>query len=628
MTQHDSAADVDLETIADLPFHTTGRFPKPLMLGRCRGDQLEEISSREFLDRVRDLSLGLRGLGVAAGDRVAIVAESRPEWIICDFAILTAGAVTVPIYPTLSAGQVRYILQDSGARVAVVSTRLQLTKLQEVRHLLPSLEAVIVMDAPPAGTAGAAVASVITLADVEARGHARMTSEWGAGRGFREDARRVRPDDLATIIYTSGTTGEPKGVMLTHANLVANLRATARVLDVSQDDVALSFLPLSHAFERMVAFVYLFTGVALVFAESFDTVARDIARVRPTVFTGVPRAYEKLQARILDIGQGAPGMKRRVFRWSVQAGLGRSRAILRGRNAGPLTAVKAALADRLVFSKIRQNLGGRVRFVASGSAPLGGDVLEFFQAVGMPIVEGYGLTETSPILTVNPLGSLRVGTVGRAIPGVELRIADDGEILARGPSIMRGYYNKPDATAEVLKDGWFHTGDIGTLDAAGYLTITDRKKDLLVTSGGKKIAPQPIEAVLKRSPLVGEAVVLGDRRKYAAALIVPEFSALQRRLQGLSRPPLSGPGAATDAAARAELVARPDVLALYQEIVDAMNHELSPFERIKRIALLPSEFTVDSGELTPTLKVKRKVVEQRYAQQIEGLYGDALRAEG
>ncbi|MEP6918282.1 MAG: long-chain fatty acid--CoA ligase [Acidobacteriota bacterium] len=614
-TESDTAPDAVLRTLADLPFHVMGRFPKPLSVGRCRGDHVDGVSSQQLFERTRDLSLGLRALGIAAGDRVAIIAESRPEWILCDLAILAAGAVTVPIYPTLSAAQARYILQDSGARVAIVSTRLQLGKLQEVRHLLAALEAVVVMDpaaTEPAVPAGPA-ASALTLDELEQRGHARMTGEWGAGRGFREAARSVDPDDLATIIYTSGTTGEPKGVMLTHANLVANLRSTAQVLDVSQEDVALSFLPLSHGFERMVSFVYLFTGVTIIFAESFETLGRDMAQVRPTVFTGVPRVFEKLQARILDAGHKETGIKAALFQWSVNAGRARSRTLLQGNTPGPIASMKASIADRLVFSKIRAKLGGRIRFVASGSAPLDGTVMEFFHAAGVRIMEGYGLTETSPILTVNPLAALRAGSVGRAIPDVELRIAADGEILARGPNIMRGYYNQPEATADVLKDGWFHTGDIGTVDAGGYLRITDRKKDLLVTSGGKKIAPQPIEALLKRSPLVSEAVLLGDRRKYAAALIVPEFAALERRLQGLNRPP---------AASRDELVTRADVIALYQEIVDALNLELSQFERIKQIALLKSEFTADSGELTPTMKVKRKVVEQKYAGEIAALYPD------
>jgi long-chain acyl-CoA synthetase len=600
----DAEIEADVTTIADLPFHAVGRFPKPIALARCRGDELLEISSKEMFERIRDLSLGLRATGVSRGDRVAIVAESRPEWLLSDLAILTAGAVTVPIYPTLSAGQVRYILQDSGARLAIVSTRLQLEKVQEIRHQLPSLEAVVVMD----GTA--ATTSVLTLEEIERRGHARMTGEWGAAKGFRDDARTVKPDDLATIIYTSGTTGEPKGVMLTHGNLVSNLRAVSDALEISQDDVALSFLPLSHGFERMVAYVYLFGGVTIVFAESFDTIARDLARVRPTVLTGVPRVYEKLHARILETARTAGGPKAAIFRWAVNAGLVRAKALLRGGSAGPVTSLKTAIGDRFVFSAIREKLGGRLRFVASGSAPLDASVMEFFHAIGIPIIEGYGLTETSPILTFNPLHALRVGTVGRAIPGVELRIADDGEILARGPNIMRGYFNKPEATADALKDGWFHTGDIGQIDADGYLTITDRKKDLLVTSGGKKIAPQPIEAVLKRSPLVAEAMLLGDRRKYAAVLIVPDFVALERRLKDLGRPP----------GTRDELIQRPDVLALYQEIIDALNRELSQFERIKSMALLPAEFTVESGELTPTLKVKRKVVEQKWRDQIESLY--------
>jgi len=600
--------EADVRTIADLPFHVVGRFPKPVTLGRCRGDQVIELSSKQVFERIRDLSLGLRALGVSRGDRVAIISESRPEWLLCDFAILTAAAVTVPIYPTLSAAQARYILEDSGARLAIVSTRLQLEKIQEVRHLLPALHAVMAMDATVEPSPGSP--SVVSLEEVERRGHARMTGEWGAAKDFRDYARTIPADDLATIIYTSGTTGEPKGVMLTHANLVSNLRAAAGALDISQDDVALSFLPLSHAFERMVAYVYLFCGVTIIFAESFDTVARDLTMVRPTVLTGVPRVYEKLHTRILEAAQSAGGPKAAMFRWAVNAGLARAKAVLRGRQAGPLTSVSSAIGDRLVFSAVREKLGGRLRFVASGSAPLADNVMEFFHAIGIPIIEGYGLTETAPILTFNPLNALRVGTVGRPISGVELRIADDGEVLARGPNIMSGYYNKPEATAEALRDGWFHTGDIGQIDAEGYLTITDRKKDLLVTSGGKKIAPQPIEAVLNRSPLIAEAVLLGDRRKYAAVLIVPEFAALERRLKDLGRPP----------GTRAELVARPDVVALYQEIVDALNRDLSQFERIKRIAILPSEFSVESGELTPTLKVKRKVVEQRWRDQIEALY--------
>ena len=595
-----------IETVADLPFFVMGRFPKPYLIGRCSAGKLEGFSSKELFERIRDLSLGLSALGVTRGDRVAIVAESRPEWLIADLGILTLGAVTVPIYPTLSAAQVRYILKDSGARVVFVSTRLQVDKVQEIRHELPSLEAIIVMD----GGAASASPSVTSMQALSERGHEQMTGEWGAGKTFKDRSKAIGPAHLATIIYTSGTTGEPKGVMLTHGNLVANIKASANVLSVSQDDVALSFLPLSHAFERMVVYVYLISGVTINFAESFDTLARDIAAVRPTILTGVPRVYEKLYGRISDKGQTGTGMKPKIFKWAVGVAQAKGQAALRGTAPGLLTSLQASLADHLVFAKIRDGIGGRIRYLVSGSAPLPSAVAEFFQGIGMPIVEGYGLTETSPILTVNPPEAPRGGSVGRPIPGVEIRIADDGEILARGPNVMSGYYNKPTATTDAIRDGWFHTGDIGTIDNEGYLRITDRKKDLLVTSGGKKIAPQPIEAVLKRSPIVAEAVLLGDRQKFAAALIVPEFNALERRLKDLGRPPGS----------RDELVKRADVIKLYDEIVDALNRELSQFERIKKFTLLPAEFTIESGELTPTLKVKRKVVEERWKEAIQELY--------
>jgi long-chain acyl-CoA synthetase len=608
--------EVDVRTIADLPFHVMGRFQKPLVMGRIRGGEINGVSSKELFEQVRDLSLGLSALGMAAGDRVAIVSESRPEWILTDLAVISAGAVTVPIYPTLSASQARYIFQDSGARIAVVSTRAQLQKIQEIRHQVPAIEAVILIDHDTTEPSP----SVLSFDDVVQRGHARLVAEWGTAREFRDAARRVAPEQLATIIYTSGTTGEPKGVMLTHAALVANLLAGADALDVHQEDVALSFLPLSHAFERLVSYVYLLRGVTIIFAESFDTIGRDVGLVKPTVLTGVPRVYEKMHGRIFDKGQTGSPAKAALFRWAMGIAASRGSALLRGRRPSPLLSLQAAVAERLVFGKIRDGVGGRIKYLVSGSAPLSVSIAEFFHGVGLPIIEGYGLTETAPILTVNPPHAPRSGTVGKALPNVQLRIAADGEILARGPNLMTGYYNKPEATADAIRDGWFHTGDIGSLDADGYLRITDRKKDLLVTSGGKKIAPQPIENVLKQSPLIAEAVVLGDRRKYAAALIVPEFAALERRLRDLGRTP-SPPGGPT-AAERAELVERPDVRALYQEIVDALNRELSQFERIKRIAILPREFSIESGELTPSLKVKRKIVEEKWAAAIESLYAD------
>jgi long-chain acyl-CoA synthetase len=374
--------------------------------------------------------------------------------------------------------------------------------------------------------------------------------------------------------------------------------------------VSLSYLPLSHSFERLVSYVYLANGVTIVFAESMDTVGRDLTIVRPTVMTGVPRVYEKFEARILERGHALPQPRRTLFHWGVKVAHARGRAEGAGGRAGGMLAVEIALADRLVFSKIRASVGGRLWGLVSGSAPLPMHVAELFYGIGLTITEGYGLTETSPVVTTNPIDAPRLGTVGKPIPGVEIRIADDGEILVRGPNVMMGYYNKPDETAAVLKDGWFHTGDIGSIDAEGYLRITDRKKDLLVTSGGKKVAPQPIEAILKHSPLVAEAVLLGDRRRFISALIVPEFTALERRLKDLGRPPADRP----------VLVGRDDVVALYEEIVDALNRDLSQFERIKKFRVLPREFSIESGELTPTMKVKRKVVEKNWAAEIEELY--------
>jgi len=594
----------ELATLADLAFHVLGRHPKPLLVGRCQGSEIKGQSTREWFDRLRDLSLGLTALGIGRGDRVAIMSESRPEWLLTDLAALTLGAIVVPVYSTLTAAQARYILQDSGARLAFVSSADQLAKLQNVRHELPMLEVIASFDAVETASP-----SVIALDAIVDRGHARLMGEWGVGREFRDRARAIRPGDLATVIYTSGTTGPPKGVMLSHANLISNLIGGHAIVPVNHEDVSLSFLPLSHSFERLVSYLYLAHGVTIVFAESMDTIARDMATVRPTVMTGVPRVYEKFRARILERGSRLPQPRRTLFHWGVRVAMARARAAARGGVSGVL-ALETALAERLVFSKIRESVGGRLRCLASGSAPLPLDVAEFFAGIGLPITEGYGLTETSPIVSANPLDAPRLGTVGKAIPGVEVRIAGDGEILVRGPNVMQGYHNLPGETAAVLEHGWFHTGDIGSLDPDGYLSITDRKKDLLVTSGGKKIAPQPIEAVLKRSPLIAEAVVLGDGRRFASALIVPDFDALERRLKDLGRPP----------ADRDALVTRDDVVALYGEVVNALNQDLSQFERIKKVRILPREFTIESGELTPTMKVKRKVVEQRWRAEIEELY--------
>jgi len=598
-------------TIAVLPFFASGRFPKPDLLGRCEAGQVVRTSARDLLDRVRDVGLGLGSLGMARGDRVALLAESRPEWLIVDFAVLAAGAVTVPIYPTLSADQVAFILADSQASLAVVSTAEQFAKIAQVARDLPALRSIVVMDGAGEATGTLPRLEVHTLAEVSARGHRAIMEGWGVGRAFHDTAKSVRPDDLATIIYTSGTTNEPKGVMLTHGNLVANLEGVTQAIEVGPDDVALSFLPLCHAFERMVAYVYLSRGVSTIFAESIDTVARDLKIVRPTVMTGVPRVFEKLQARIAAAAREGSAVKRLLFGWASRVADARGALLPFGRPLSAWLRLQSAVAERLVFRRVREGIGGRFRFAVSGSAPLSAGVGRFFFGLGLPIVEGYGLTETAPVLTVMPLEAIRFGTVGRPLPNVELRIAGDGEVLARGPNVMAGYLNRPEETAAALEGGWFHTGDIGSLDAEGYLHLTDRKKEILVTSGGKKIAPQPIETELRAHALIAEVVLLGDRRHFPAALIVPDIAALCARF-GAPRP-VSPEDAET-------FVARADVHAAYAQIVETVNLRLAQFERVKKFRILSREFSLRTGELTPTLKVKRRAIEQIYRKEIEDIY--------
>ncbi|HUL74610.1 MAG TPA: long-chain fatty acid--CoA ligase [Vicinamibacterales bacterium] len=595
-------------TLAELPFFTSGRYPRPTLIGRAGASGITWTSGRDLVERVRDLSLGLGALGMTRGDRIAILSESRPEWLFADLAVLAAGAITTPIYPTLLADQVGAILRDSEASMAVVSNRVQLEKVLAADA--PALRTVVVIE--PAALSGAAGRrAVVSLAEAADRGHRRILDGWGVGRAFHDEARRVRPDDAATLIYTSGTTGPPKGVLLTHGNLIANLAGICAVLDLNDEDVALSFLPLCHAFERIVAYVYLVTGVSMVFAESIETIARDLKLVRPTVMTAVPRVFEKTQTRILAAGRELRGASRLAFDWAMRVARRRGEVLPEGGSLSPWLRMESALAERYVFRRVRDELGGRLRFVVSGGAALPPDVGRLFFGLGLPILEGYGLTETAPVLCVMPLGKVRFGTVGRALPNVELRADADGEILARGPNVMTGYYKRPEDTAEVIRDGWFHTGDIGTIDADGYLRITDRKREFLVTSGAKKIAPQPIEAALKEHALVAEAVVIGDGRRFPAALVVPDFAELGRAL-GVPTP--SG-----DAAART-LIARPDVLQRYQQVVDAVNARLAQFERIKRFALLPRELSGERGELTPTLKVKRRVVLEHFGDVVEEIY--------
>jgi long-chain acyl-CoA synthetase len=558
----------------------------------------------ELANRVQDLSLGLIELGLQPGDRVAILSENRPEWAIADYACLTARCTDVPIYPTLPSKQAEYNLRDSGAAAVFVSTRQQMEKVLAVRGRLPALRYVIAFD-DDARSAG-----VLGLEQVYTRGRAARSQR----TSWQSDALKVRPEDLATLIYTSGTTGEMKGVMLTHGNIASNVTTCCSLFSFGPDDECLSFLPLSHIFERMFGHYSMFhSGVLINYAENVDTVAADMQRWRPTLMASVPRLYEKIYGRVLDQVRGGSQLRQRIFFWAKGVGEAAVERRMADRPLSPALAAKRWLADRLVFAKLRARTGGRLRFFISGGAPLSADIAKFFHAAGMPILEGYGLTETSPVIAVNTFQHVRLGTVGLPIPGVEVKIAPDGEILTRGPHVMAGYYQKPQATADALdREGWFHTGDIGLLDDGGFLRITDRKKDIIVTAGGKNIAPQPIESLAKTCKFVSNAVMLGDRRRFPIMLIVPNVQTLTAWAgqQGIR---------AKDAAG---LLAIPEVQQKMEREVGDTLRDLAHFEVPKKLLLLPSDFTVESGELTPTLKIKRRMVEQRHREAIEALYAE------
>lgn len=595
-------------TLIGIFLETVATHRKPVQFMRKRAGRWESIAADAALAEVESLGLGLRALGVQPGDRVAILSETRYEWAIADLAILGIGAVTVPLYASLTAEQCRFILENSEATAVVVSAPVQLEKLHLLAERLPRLRHFVHMDpAAPGHPKDVAWESLV------AKGAAARAAGPGA---FRALAAEVRPGSLATIIYTSGTTGEPKGAMLTHSNVASNVEACLQVIDLGPADTMLSFLPLSHILERMAGlYAMLAAGATIAYAESMELVAANAVEVRPTILTGVPRFYEKIYARVMENALGLPGPRKRIFFWGLRQGLDRARARFAGRRLSWLAARRAAIADRLVGAKVRARVGGRLRFCISGGAPLPPKVMEFFFAVGIPVIEGYGLTETSPVICLNRLGHEKPGSVGPPIPGVEVRIGEEGEILTRGPHVMQGYFKNDEATRLALRDGWFHTGDVGQLDADGSLTITDRLKDLLVTAGGKKVAPQPLEARLKTSKWVSEVILLGDRRPYIVCLIVPNFANLEADAKVHGRA-FASPG---------DLVAQPEARALIQAELDRVNQDLAPFEKIKKFALLERELSQEAGELTPTLKVRRRIVAERFAEVIERLYGTHAR---
>ncbi len=593
----------EVRTLCDLFFNLLVVHDRPDLLRAKSNGTWRLISTGEFSGAVERLSNGLMSLGVRPGDKVALLSENRPEWAMSDFAILTAGAADVPVYPTLNAKDASFIVNDSDAEVAIVSTSAQAAKLLSSRAAMPKLRDIIVMDPVEAPQPG-----VLAWTDVLARGDEFSRSHEGL---HRKTAAAVLPEDLASIVYTSGTTGVPKGAMLTHRNFVENARGDMQVLTFGPGDLAIVFLPLSHVFERTADYCYFWSGAALAYAESVEKVAENMAEVRPTVGAAVPRFYEKVYARILEQAAHAPYPKKVLMHWSIKAADDWARAWADGRKAGPWLTLKHGLGNVILYKKLRAKMGGRLRFFISGGAPLLKELGLVFYGMGITICEAYGLTETSPGLTGNSEERPKFGSIGRRAPNVELKIGADGELLAKGPNIMKGYYKRPEATAEVFtEDGWFMTGDIARVDEEGYYFITDRKKELLVTAGGKNVAPQPIENMLKLNKYVTQAVLIGDRRPYLTALIVPNWDNLKEyaHAKGLN---LTDPSQFRD---------HPQIMHLYSNVLARANAHLSHHEQIQKCRLLSRELSQEEGELTPTLKVKRRVIATRYAGLIDSMY--------
>jgi long-chain acyl-CoA synthetase len=588
-------ANSQLRTLNDIFFQVVERNAPRVMLYE-RSAEWHPISASELYRRVMGVVQELGRLGISRGDRVAIMAENRPEWTIADFAILLRGAVTVPVYPTLTASQVSYLLRHAGARIAFVSTSEQHAKLRSIQFET-FVEQIVLMDEPPSGL------GALSMPAMMASGPTQRSPE------LDSMGQSIGPDELATVIYTSGTTGVPKGAMLTHGNIASNISKSVEALGLLETDLAISFLPLSHITARHVDFAELYHGVTIGYCGTIDELPRVIRELHPTLFIAVPRVYEKIYNKVQrDIGTG---LKRRIYDWALSVGRRHLPEVVAGQRPSSLVW---KLANRLVFSKVTMAMGGRIRLYASGGAPLAKELAEWYAQIGIVIHEGYGLTETSPVIAVNTPGACKLGTVGRPLPNVEVRIASDGELLVRGPSIFQGYWNSPEETAAAFEGDWFKTGDIGNLDAEGYLSITDRKKDLIKTSGGKFIAPQPIETSFISCPYVGAAVLVGDRRRFAAVVIFPAFAALEDWARAAGVPWTT----------HEDLVANLRVEDLYTGIVQEVNRGLAQFQQIKKFILASEEPSIAEGTLTPTFKLRRRNVEARFQEEIEKLYADTV----
>ena len=593
----------DLSSVPGLCLDAVLRHRKSDALSHRDDVKWINVPAEDFVERVRNTALGLAALGIRPGDRIALLSENRPEWSIVDMAILSLGAINVPIYTTQAIEQVEYILSDSGAKAIFISNR-RLFKHAQPALTKRALEHFIFFEPEVAEV----IERGISLEQMEQNGRELAQQRPEA---FDAYLHAVRPEDLATIIYTSGTTGEPKGVMLTHNNFMSNVLSIAKGLPIGPTDVALSVLPLSHIFERTGFYVFCYCGVSVYYSASFDQVGENLREVAPTVMTAVPRLFEKVYHRIIKKGMAEKGLKKNIFMRSLEVGQRYGELKDKGRFISPQLRIKQGLASKLVFSKWRAGVGGRLRYFVSGGAPLAPALSYAYLAAGIPILQGYGATETC-IVCANRPGNNQVGSVGIPFEGIELRIAEDGEILIRGDNVMRGYYGQPEATAAVLKDGWFYTGDVGHMDKEGRLYITDRKKDLFKLSNGKYVAPQLIESLLKESEFVSQVVVVGAGRKQPSALIVPDWENLNEAL--------AEAGEKSAPKDREALSKFPPAIKIVQRDIAGLTKSLADYERIRRVALLPNEFTIDGGELTPTLKVKRRVIDERFGDLIDELY--------
>ena len=602
----DSENSSALQTLPAVCLDAVIRHNKANTVSEKRGGKWVHISADEFVGRIRHIALGLTAAGIRPQDRVALISENRPEWSIVDLAILSAGAVTVPLYTTQSVDQIEFILRDSGARALMISGGKVLKHARKGFARIDHLQQVVVFD----GESAKGLEGAISLEAIESRGAEIQAQNPNA---FAELLARVQPDDLATIIYTSGTTGEPKGVMLTHQNFISNLRSITVGLPISPADVSLSVLPLSHIFERSVFYVFCYTGVSVHYAASIEQVGEFLREVRPTIMTAVPRLFEKVYHRIVKKGMSAGGMTSKIFERSLA--IGQRYAELKDKKQSIPLWLKArhAVADALVFTKWRAGIGGRLRYFVSGGAPLSPTLSYSFLGAGINILQGYGMTETCIVCANRPEDN-RVGSIGKAFKGIEVAIAEDGEMLVRGPNVMHGYYGYPEATEAVMKDGWFATGDVGYKDDEGHIFLTDRKKDLFKLSNGKYVAPQQLESLLKQSEFVNQVVVIGSSRKFPAALIVPDWEDLKSALRAAGEN-VSG--------SHADIARLPGAVKLVQKDVTAITAHLADYERVRRIALLPEEFSIEKGEMTPTLKVKRAVIDQKYGELIDDLYRGA-----